>query len=198
MPGSIKILLVEDEPVVAMVMRRMLEDNGYSVTVTPEGRMAIKTILLDPSIQLILMNMDLGPGMDGPETARAILSERSLPIVFLSSHSSREMVERVRGITRYGYVIKDSGCYVLLSTIEMALEMFAVHEKTRNSERRLAHLFQSSPLAILVLDSEDRVIDCNREFTRMFQFCLDEARGRKINELIVPAHLAEEGNELSR
>jgi hypothetical protein len=42
------------------------------------------------------------------------------------------------------------------------------------------------------------LIDCNREFSRMFQFGLEEARGRKINELIVPAHLADEGNELSR
>jgi two-component system, sensor histidine kinase PdtaS len=62
------------------------------------------------------------------------------------------MVERVRGITRYGYVVKDSGRYVFLSSVEMALEMFAAHEKTRDSERRLAHLFQSSPFAILVLD----------------------------------------------
>lgn len=198
MSGPIKILLVEDEPVVAMVMRRILEDNGYSVTVTPEGRIAVKTIRLDPSIQLVLMDIDLGAGMDGPQTAKAILSERMVPVVFLSSHSSRDMVERVRGITRYGYVVKDSGRYVLLSSVEMALELFAAHEKTRDSERRLAHLFQSSPFAILVLDEEDRLIDCNREFSRMFQFGLDEARGRKINELIVPAHLAEEGNELSR
>jgi PAS domain S-box-containing protein len=198
MAGSIKILLVEDEPVVAMVLRRILEDNGYSVTATPEGKIAVKTVRLDPSIQLVLMDIDLGPGMDGPETARAILAERMLPVVFLSSHSSRDMVDRVRGITRYGYVVKDSGRYVLLSSIEMALEMFAAHEKTRDSERRLAHLFQSSPFAILVLDAEDRLIDCNREFTRMFQFSLDEARGRLINELIVPDQLAEEGNELSR
>lgn len=198
MSGAVKILLVEDEPVVAMVYRRILEDNGYSVTVTPEGKIAVKTIRLDPSIQLVLMDIDLGPGMDGPETAKAILAERMLPVVFLSSHSSREMVERVRGITRYGYVLKDAGRYVLLSSIEMALEMFAAHEKTRDSERRLAHLFQSSPFAILVLDAEDHLIDCNREFTRMFQYSLDEARGRQINELIVPAQLAMEGNELSR
>jgi len=198
MAGSIKILLVEDEPVVAMVLRRILEDNGYSVTATPGGKIAVKTVRLDPSIQLVLMDIDLGPGMDGPETARAILAERMLPVVFLSSHSSRDMVDRVRGITRYGYVVKDSGRYVLLSSIEMALEMFAAHEKTRDSERRLAHLFQSSPFAILVLDAEDRLIDCNREFTRMFQFSLDEARGRLVNELIVPIQLAEEGNELSR
>ena len=198
MTKAVKILLVEDEPVVAMVIRRILEDNGYSVTTTPEGKIAVKTIHLDPSIQLVLMDLDLGPGMDGPETARAILAERMLPVVFLSSHSSREMVDRVRGITRYGYVVKDAGRYVLLSSIEMALEMFAAHEKTRDSERRLAHLFQSSPFAILVLDAEDRLIDCNHEFTRMFQFSLEEARGRQINELIVPAQLADEGKELSR
>lgn len=198
MPGSIKILLVEDEPAVAMGLRRILEDKGYTVASTLEGKLAVKTLGLDPSIQLVLIDIDLGPGMDGPETARAILKERLLPVVFLASNSTLDLKERVQGITRYGIIDKDAGRYMLQSTIEMALELFAAHETTRDSERRLAHLFQSSPFAILVLDKDDRLIDCNREFTRLFQFSLDEARGRQINELIVPPQLAEEGNELSR
>lgn len=194
----VKILLVEHEPMVARVYRRMLEDNGYSVITTPEGKMAVQSIRMDSSIQLVLVDIDLRPGMDGPETAKAILAERLIPIVFLSAHASQDVVDRIRGITRYGHVVKDSGQYVFLSSIEMALEMFAALKRTRDSERRLTHLFQSSPFAILVLDADDHLIDCNREFTRMFQFSLEEARGRKINDLIVPAQLAWEGNELSR
>ena len=53
-----------------------------------------------------------------------------MPIVFLTSHAERETVERVRGITRYGYVVKDSGDFVLQSSIEMAFELFGAHRRT--------------------------------------------------------------------
>ncbi len=52
------------------------------------------------------MDIDLGNGISGPEAGRQILSIRKIPIVFLTSHSEKEYVERVKQITRYGYVLK--------------------------------------------------------------------------------------------
>ena len=83
------------------------------------------------------MDIDLGKGFSGREAAAQILSHRTLPIVFLTSHHEREMVEKVRGITRYGYVIKDSGDFVLQSSIEMAFELFEAHQQARQREESL-------------------------------------------------------------
>jgi PAS domain-containing protein len=52
------------------------------------------------------MDIDLGTGMDGTEAAQRILSEVRLPLVFLTGHTEKEYVDRVRNITSYGYVIK--------------------------------------------------------------------------------------------
>ncbi|HNU93016.1 MAG TPA: response regulator, partial [Spirochaetota bacterium] len=109
------ILLVEDEVIIAMTTKALLEDNGYEAIEAHNGEDAIRLAEENPSIDLVLMDIDLGRGIDGTEAARLTLESREIPIVFLTSHSEREMVDRVKHITRYGYVIKNSGDFVLLS-----------------------------------------------------------------------------------
>jgi two-component system cell cycle sensor histidine kinase/response regulator CckA len=58
-------------------------------------------------------------------------------------------------------------------------------------------LFENSPAGIVVLDVEDRILNANRSFQELFKYTIDELRGGKINEFIVPASLMEEGIQLS-
>ena len=69
-----KILLVEDEALIAMSERMILEQNGYDVTVAHSGPAAIEVFAEDQDIDLVLMDIDLGSGMDGTEAAQAILA----------------------------------------------------------------------------------------------------------------------------
>ncbi len=130
---SKKLLLVEDEAIIAIATSKMLSRRGYDVITAKNGREAVETALTDTSIDLILMDIDLGEGINGPEAARQILEIQNIPIVFLTSHSEQEVVEMVREITRYGYVIKNSGNFVLLSSIDMAFELFDSHERLKAS-----------------------------------------------------------------
>ncbi len=59
-------------------------------------------------------------------------------------------------------------------------------------------LFENSPSGIVVLDAQDTVLSVNRAFQEVFQYSAEEAIGRKINDLVVPAHLAEEGKQISK
>jgi PAS domain S-box-containing protein len=137
-PDSPKnILIVEDEAIIAMSEKRSLEGFGYKVSVAHSGEKAVEIATASPGIDLILMDIDLGRGMDGTEAARRILQQRNLPIIFNTSHSERAMVDKVRGITRYGYVIKNSGNFVLRSSIEMAFELHEAHRKTMEREQTL-------------------------------------------------------------
>ncbi len=88
------------------------------------------------------MDIDLGAGINGTEAAKQILAVRNIPVVFLTSHSEREMVEKVRGITRYGYVIKNSGDFVLQSSIDMAFELFEACEIAEKKNEQLTEANQ--------------------------------------------------------
>ena len=128
------LLLVEDEAIIALAEQAVLKRNRYQVTRASSGEAAVEAVRSRPDVALVLMDIDLGPGIDGTRAASLILEERSLPIVFLTNHSEKEMVERVRGITRYGYVLKNSGEFVLLQAIEMAFELFRAQSQAEAGE----------------------------------------------------------------
>lgn len=127
--GKKRLMLVEDEFVTAKITTRILNTFGYEVVSINSGEKAVDFNFEENNIDLVLMDIDLGPGIDGTETATQILTKVNLPIVFLTSHSEKEMVDKVKNITRYGYVIKDSGDFVLQSSIEMAFNLFEAHQQ---------------------------------------------------------------------
>jgi PAS domain S-box len=132
-----EILLVEDEALIALAEAEAIKRWGYDIICAYSGEEALQKALGDLDLRLILMDINLGRGMDGTEAAQRILAIREIPIVFLTSHSEQEMVQKVRGITRYGYVIKNSGDFVLQSSIEMALLLFDSIQAMKSNEAAL-------------------------------------------------------------
>jgi len=131
------ILLVEGEAPISMAESKILLGFGYDVVGTAGGEEAVGLATRDRGIDLVLMDLDVGAGIDGPEAARRILERRNIPIVFLSSRAEESCVDRVRGIVRYGYVLKDSGPFVLRSAIETAFALFEAATRARENEERL-------------------------------------------------------------
>jgi PAS domain S-box-containing protein len=96
------------------------------------------------------------------------------------------MVERVKGITRYGYVLKDSGEFVLLEAISMAFELFDAHrelERSRDLYRSSADLTGD---VIVRADAEGRWYFFNREGERVWGVSLDEVYGETFWEYVHP------------
>ncbi|HQP49003.1 MAG TPA: PAS domain S-box protein [Spirochaetota bacterium] len=195
------ILLVEDEIFIAMAEEQMLRNNSYEVISVMNGEDAVSCVRNNPGINLVLMDIDLGKGIDGTEAARRILTEHTVPIVFLTSHSEREMVERVRGITRYGYVIKNSGEFVLLSSIEMAIELFGAHQNIensiqndidhRNTEDRLGSsepavraLLDASPDTVLLIDIHGTTLALNSKAAERLHMSVDDVIGKNQFDLL--------------
>jgi len=127
--GFTSILLVEDDAVIALSEMKMLKRAGYSVMIASSGKEAIDLFRWSPnSFDLILMDIDLGSGMDGTECAQEILRTHELPILFLSSYKEGEVVEKTKRITNCGYVMKSADFSILEASIKMALETFQAHK----------------------------------------------------------------------
>ena len=132
------ILLVEDEAIIAMTEKITLEKYGYKVFTANSGEEAVSTVAKTPAIDLVLMDINLGSGIDGTEAAEIILRQRDLPIVFLSSHIEPEVVEKTEKITSYGYVVKSSSDTVLQASIKMAFKLFESILMEKEKERALS------------------------------------------------------------
>jgi two-component sensor histidine kinase/CheY-like chemotaxis protein len=133
------LLLVEDEAIIGMSEAAMLREAGYAVVHVLSGEAAIDSIQ-NPSchIDLVLMDVDLGPGIDGIEAARRILRLVSLPIVFLSAHGEAESIEKSESVVNYGYIPKSSGRFVLLAAIRRAFKLHAAGLEQRHANLELA------------------------------------------------------------
>jgi PAS domain S-box-containing protein len=139
--GTKRLLLVEDEALIALTERKQLEKYGYSVAQAMSGEDAVKVALAaDAAFDAILMDIDLGRGLDGTQAAAAILEARDIPIVFVSSHTEPEVVAKTESITSFGYVVKNSGIVILDASIKMALKLFRERTERQQAERQLLRL----------------------------------------------------------
>jgi len=139
------ILLVEDEFLLAITEKAQLEKYGYKVVTVNTGEKAIETFKNGHAIDLVLMDINLGSGIDGTEAAQLILQDRDVPIVFVSSHTEPEVVEKTEKITSYGYVVKSSSITVLDASIKMAFKLFDANKKVKESEHQYHALVDGMP-----------------------------------------------------
>lgn len=165
---SPRILLVEDEALIALSEATMLKKHGYEVVTVSDGEKAIEAVDSDPGISLILMDIELGGEMNGTEAAARILQKHELPIAFLSSHTEPEVVEKTERITSYGYIVKNSGETVLLASIRMAFRLFYTKkeqqqqkELLREINTNLSTIVERLPLAVFMHDMEGRIVQVN-------------------------------------
>ena len=128
------ILLVEDQAPIALSEKKALEGCGYEVIISSSGEKALETVRHDSSIHLILMDISLGRGIDGTETARRILGIREIPIVFISGFTDPRTVKKTETIASYGYVAKGSGMAVLEAAVKTAFSLFESNRVIKESD----------------------------------------------------------------
>lgn len=167
--ASERILLVEDERIVAMGESAVLTANGYDVTIEHAGEPAVDHAARE-NFDLILMDIDLGPGrMDGTEAAGLILQDHDIPVVFLSSHTEPEIVAKTEEITSYGYILKNSGDTVLLAGIRMAFRLHAAHLELEQKERLLSDTGTVARVGGWELDAQTREVRWTEETFRIHE-----------------------------
>jgi PAS domain S-box-containing protein len=167
------ILLVEDEAIIAMTESMELKNYGYDVIHVLNGHKAIEAVNNTTNIiDLILMDINLGNNLDGTEIAKIILKDHDIPLLFLSSHTEREIVNKTEDITFYGYVVKDSGIIVLDASIKMAFRLYEANQNLKKQkielenkkkslqvfEKRYRRLFESAKDGIIILNADNGVI----------------------------------------
>mgnify|MGYP002349779021 CR=1 FL=1 len=190
MPDTRTILLVEDDPMSAAMEAMYLEDAGYSVITAGSGSKAVE-LGFAMHIDLVLMDIDLGTGMDGTEAARQILAERDLPLIFLSSHTEPEIVERTETITSYGYIVKSMSSAVLLASIRMAFRLHEARERADEQERFFRGIFEQAPVGMQVFDSSGTALMVNRAWENLWQTTASRVIG--VYNIYEDANLRENG-----
>ncbi|MCD6553340.1 MAG: response regulator [Chloroflexi bacterium] len=137
---SLRILLAEDESIIRMGLRRILEEAGHQVVAVPDGRAAVK-LAAQTRLDLAILDIKM-PGVDGLVAARTIYRRQPMPIVLLTAYGDQELIEQAAGLPIMAYLIKPVNERELLATLEVVTARFAEQQQLRQQatelEERLA------------------------------------------------------------
>ncbi len=162
-----RILVVEDESIVALDIQERLESLGYDVP-TPVGS-GEKAIVQAGSLRpdLVLMDIQLQGQMDGIEAADHIRRQFGIPVIYLTANADDSTVERAKFTEPFGYVIKPFEERELHTTIEVALYKHQSEHRLKESEERYRLLAELSPEAIIV-QTDDGIVYANAAAASLF------------------------------
>lgn len=149
-----RVLVVEDDGVLALDLAETLDDLGYTVAGTAtRGEEAIDLArLLQPN--LILMDVGLAGDIDGIAAAEAIRDEHDVPVVFLTAHADDDTLHRATRSDASAYLVKPFKPPDLRCVIEIALHKHATDMRLRENERWLEQTLQQRTAALEAANRE--------------------------------------------
>jgi PAS domain S-box-containing protein len=175
-----RLLVVEDESIVARDIQNRLRNLGYDVpAVVAYGDKAVEKVAeLHPD--LVLMDIFLKGDMDGIKAAELIRTRYDVPVIFLTAFADPGTLQRAKITEPFGYILKPFEERELLTAIEMALYKHAMERKIKDSQRWLATTLKSVDDAIIATDTAGRIVLMNRVSEALTGWKETEAAGHDI------------------
>ncbi len=143
--GKRRVLIVEDETLVGMGLRKDLERLGHLVVSQASTADQARQEYKDKHPDIVLMDIRLD-GADGIELAAELLKERRVPMLILSAYSEQQLIERAGAAGVFGYLIKPVSIESLRAQIEVAVRRFEEHEKVVAEKQALAATLETRKL----------------------------------------------------
>ncbi|HMQ75173.1 MAG TPA: response regulator transcription factor [Flavobacteriales bacterium] len=122
---AVRILIVEDEPLIAEDLRAHLEELGYEVAAACDNALDAMAEIAAAAPDLLLLDINLGDGADGVQLAEKVSAKHRVPFIFVTSHSDKATLDRVKPLRPAGFIIKPFDENDLRAQIELALARFA-------------------------------------------------------------------------
>jgi PAS domain S-box-containing protein len=175
-----RILVVEDEVIIAMEIKDRLIRLGYQVpAIAASGEEALRSI---PAAgpDLVLMDIMLEGPMDGVDAAEQIRQAYGLPVIFLSAYSDNHTLERAKITEPFGYILKPFDERELHTAIEIALYRHQMEKKIRDSEHWFSTTLKSIGDAVITTDTNRIVTFMNSVAESLTEWPLSEASGKPL------------------
>ncbi len=164
---NIRVLIVEDEVIVASHIRRMLENLGYTplgIVATGEEGVA-KAFELRPDV--ILMDVMLSGPLDGIRAAEKILEQIDIPILYVTAYTDEATLARAKVTEPFGFITKPFEERELQAAIAIALYKHRLERRLRDSEQRFRLLFEHVPAGVAHYGPDFRLLEANEQFGKV-------------------------------
>lgn len=153
-----RILVVEDESIVAFNLQQRLSKLGYDVPAIAVSSQESFDLVEQTLPDLVLMDIHIQGDLDGIEVAARLQETHAIPVIYLTAYSEDSTLERARKTRPYGYLLKPFSERELHATIQMAFERHKLEVELVDSRRLLQQALDAASLGVLELDKASTVI----------------------------------------
>jgi PAS domain S-box-containing protein len=178
-----RIMIVEDEGLIALDLQAVLEDLGYEVPAVVASAEEALYQLTSTRPDLVLMDIRLNGAMDGVEAAAHIHRRFDIPLIYLTANSDEATFAQARTTLPGAYLLKPVKKRELRRSIELAL---ARHQQTLETRQRLAAIVESSHDAIISVDLQGLISCWNQGAERIYGYPASAVQGRSLSVLVPP------------
>jgi two-component system cell cycle sensor histidine kinase/response regulator CckA len=182
MTNGHKILVVEDEGIIAHDIAQRLENLGHTVVATCGT--AEEAIEKAADAELVLMDIRLDGPTDGIVAATEIRERYRLPVIFLTGQADHATLERAKAADPFGYIVKPLANATLQSSIEIALYKHRAERELQEREAWLRTIFTSVADAVVVVDPAGRVVMLNRAAEILTGWTQPETAGKRLDKIV--------------
>lgn len=149
-----KILIVEDERIIAEDIRKCVLNCNYDVIgIVPTGQNAL-LIVKEQKPDLILMDIMLEGKLDGIETAEKIIRKHDIPVIYITANADDSILKRAKKTNPYGYLVKPFEEIDLNAALEIAFYKYNADKELIRSEKRFRKLIQENTDVIIVINTK--------------------------------------------
>lgn len=179
-----KVMLVEDEVVIAMDTRNQLENFGYNVVASAfSGEQAIIEANQHKP-EIVIMDIVLSGKMDGITAAQSIVKSLHIPVIFLTAFSDPKTLRRAKTSGAASYLIKPYRVDELHACIEVALHKHQMERKLKESEQWFAKTLHCISDAVIATDADGIIRFMNPVAEAMTGVLLEQAKGKAVSEIM--------------
>ncbi len=187
------ILIVEDEMIVQLHLRRIVEGLGHRVIGTATTMQEALDVAEHDPPELVMMDIHLAEGTDGVETARLLNQRHDCAVVFATAYADESTLERTAAVVPAGYIVKPYSEADVRVAIATALNAHAHFISTRGRERSLASVLREMGDAVFITDEQGMITFANPATAGLTGWAPEEAYDRDLFDV-----LAFEGTSDSR
>jgi len=165
-----KILIVEDDAIIAESLKDSLIKLGYSVTGVKNNKKDALQNTKSEKPDLVLMDIMLHGKKSGIEIADSIRSKYKIPVVYITAFSDKTTLDLAKRTQPYGYIIKPVEDLSLKTTIQVALYKHSIERELINSEEQFRQLSENLPTGFWLIDIQKpaKVLYVNPAFEKLW------------------------------
>ncbi|NEO35916.1 MAG: response regulator [Moorea sp. SIOASIH] len=178
-----RVLVVEDEVIVAKTIASQLKQLGYMVSATASSGSQAITKAAQTKPDLVLMDIFLKGKMDGITAARQIREHLRIPIVYLTAYADEDTLQRAKVTQPFGYVTKPFNERDLRVAIEMALQQYQMEQSLQSSQAQLSSILNSIDDAVIATTTQGTITFMNASAEALTGWNQSEVWGRDVTSV---------------